>query len=249
MTPRNPSKCFARHARSVAAIVAALGAVLCAACASKKVATEESYLSSLDYQSRETLGQSLFREDSLLLSNEDIERILSSKIALPRDARLAVLQLGGDQHVLVLPGPDAGAADALGALTEKLRASTRLSSVALLPSLLAPTQLTVPKLREAAARFQADLLLVYRTPCQQFQRSRLLRPDQAKAYCLAEGVLLDVRTGIFPFSGVGSSAFGAVQNPEDLNSYETFRRSQDQAIFQALEQLAGDLVAFLDSAP
>ncbi len=133
------------------------------------------YFSSLDYQACDTLRQSLFKEDLSLLSNEEIEIILSSKIELPRDARLALLQLGGDPHVLVLPAPDAEEDQSLAALFERLAAAERLSSVTLLPSLLVPSTLSVAKLREAAARFQADLLFSYRTPCQQYHRNRFLR--------------------------------------------------------------------------
>lgn len=46
---------------------------------------------------------------------------------------------------------------------------------------------------------------------------RFLAADEAKAYCVARGgVLLDVPTGIIPFSAVGTSSFGAVQGPEEL---------------------------------
>lgn len=235
---------WARHATLVALVLGLPNL----SCTSTKPASS-SYFSSLDYQARETLRQSLFREDLSLLSNEEIERILSSKIELPRNARLALLQLGGDPHVLVLPAPDTDEGDSLAALFERLGDSERLSSVTLLPSMLVPSSLSVAKLREAAARFQADLLFIYRTPCQQFHRNRFLAADEAKAYCIAEGVLLDVRTGIIPFSAVGTSTFGAVQGPEDLTSYETLRRSQSQAITQALEALADNLLAFLAAAP
>ncbi|HSL83807.1 MAG TPA: hypothetical protein VLF66_13610, partial [Thermoanaerobaculia bacterium] len=230
-------------------LLVALSGLYCQGCGSAKTASG-SYFSSLDYQARETLSQSLFREDLSLLSNEEIDRILSSKIELPRDARLALLQIGADPHVLVLPASDAdGEGDALAAVLERLAASDRLSSVALLPSLLVPRSLSVAKLREAAARFQADLLFIYRTPCQQFQRNRFLGADQAKAYCVAEGVLLDVRTGIIPFSAVASSTFAAVQEANDLTSYETLRRSQSEAIARALSDLADELMGFLAEAP
>ena len=223
--------------------------VLSLSCVSRKAASPD-YFSSLDYQARETLRQSLFREDLSLLSNEEIERILSSKIELPRDARLALLQLGGDAQVLVLPAPQGGGeGSGLTELAERLAACERLSSVALLPSLLVPANLSVAKLRESAARFQADLLFIYRTPCLPFQRHRLLGADEAKVYCVAEGVLLDVRSGIIPFSAAAMATFGAVKRPEDLTSYETLRRSQGRAIVEALEELADDLLAFLAAAP
>jgi len=229
-------------------LLAVLMGVSCLACGSAKTAPG-SYFSSLDYQARETLSQSLFREDLSVLSNEEIERILSSKIELPHDARLALLQLGADPHVLVLPAPDVNGEGDAAAVLERLAASDRLSSVVLLPSLLVPRNLSVAKLREAAARFQADLLFIYRTPCQQFRRNRFLAADEARAYCVAEGVLLDVRTGIIPFSGVASSTFGAVQEPDGLTTYETLRRSQSEAIARALSELADHLLGFLAAAP
>ncbi len=240
---RPPAAC--RHAMPpVLAAALALGTM---ACGAAKTAPE-SFFNSLDYQARQTLSQSLFRDDLSLLSNEEIDRILSSKIELPRQARLALLELGADTPVLVVPpGDEAG--DALGAVLDRLNGSDRLSSVTLLPSLLVPRSLSVAKLREAAARFQADLLFVYRTPCQQFRRGRLLAPDQARATCVAEGVLLDVRTGIIPFSSAAAATFGTVESPDDLSTYETLHRSQSEATARALSELADDLLAFLDAAP
>ncbi|MDH3253996.1 MAG: hypothetical protein OEM62_03315 [Acidobacteriota bacterium] len=230
-----------------ATVVAVVLSASMLACTATKEAP--SYLASLDYQGRETLRQSLFKEDLSLLSNEDIERILTSKIELPHGARMSVLQLGGDSHVLVLPEPDSESSNLLRSLRDQLAGSQRLTSVAFLPSLLVPRTLSVAKLREAAARFQSDLLFVYRTPCLQFERNRFLGADQAKAYCVAEGVLLDVRTGIIPFSSTASSTFGASRSAEDLNAYETMRRSQSEAMVEALSGLAGKLVEFLGSAP
>ncbi len=232
-------------------LLSLLGAQFLSCTYSAKASPSERYFSSLEYQSRETLRQSLFREDLSLFSDEEIERILTSKIELPHRARLALLQLGADPHVLVLPTPteEEGNDDPLAALFERLSASDRLSSVSLLPSLLVPSNLSVAKLREAAARFQADLLFIYRTPCQQFHRNRFLGADRARAYCVAEGVLLDIRTGIIPFSEAVTSTFGTVENPDDLTAYETLQRSQSQAVVQALSDLAEKLIAFLAAAP
>src|SRR5688500_16413246 len=127
----------------------------------------------------------------MVLSNEEIEKILGSKIQLPREGHLTVLRLGASQEVLSWAFLS-GAQNPLSILDS----SPRLNRVSWLPSLLIPEKLTVPLLREAAARFQADLLLVYRSPCQRFQDYRIFGTDKAQTYCIAEGVLLDVRTGV-----------------------------------------------------
>jgi hypothetical protein len=51
-----------------------------------------------------------------------------------------------------------------------------------LPSFLIPVKLTVAHLREAAARYQADLLLVFQTECRTHQEYRLFQASRAKAY-------------------------------------------------------------------
>jgi hypothetical protein len=229
--------------RSIVPLVA-VAALALAACGKAAPKTAGDYYSSLEYQSRETLRQSLFRSDQDLLTNDEIEAILASKIELPRAAHLAVLRLGSQSEVLswaFLAGPD----NPLSALAD----SPRLARVSWLPSLLVPERLTVPLLREAAARFQADLLLVYRTPCQRFEEYRLFGTDEARTYCVAEAILLDVRTGIIPFSGAATKELEARQDAADVNLYETMKKAEAHATSEALAALAGDLVDFLEAAP
>ena len=74
---------------------------------------------------------------------------------------------------------------------------------------LIPEQKTVPHLREAAARYQADLLLVYRHSCYSFERYRFSGVDQSQGSCTVEAILLDVRTGLVPMTCVVSESFTA----------------------------------------
>ncbi len=227
-----------------ALLLLGLALVLAAGCAKKAPSTAADYYASSQYQDRETLQQSLFRGDQLLLSNEEIDRILSSKIELPRNAHLTVLRLGSASDVLAWAFLD----DGEGPLAE-LEASPRLSRVSWLPSLLVPEKLTVPFLREAAARFQADLLLAYRTPCRRFQDYRLFGSDEARTYCVAEGVLLDVRTGIVPFSGVATARVETTRAAaEDTTLRETLEKAEARATGEALAGLASQLGAFLAAA-
>jgi hypothetical protein len=192
------------------------------------------------------LGQSLFRSDQAILSNEEIEKILGGKIQLPREAHLTVLRLGSSSEVLSWAFLS-GAENPLSALG----GSQRLTRVSWLPSLLIPEKLTVPLLREAAARFQADLLLVYRSPCQRFQDYRLFGTDQAQTYCVAEGLLLDVRTGVIPFSTATTQEVRVEEKKTegDVSFYETMQKAEAQATAQALTELAQELAEFLAAAP
>ena len=215
-----------------------------AGCAAKAPLTTASTYASSEYQSRELLGQSLFRSDQAVLSNEEIETILSSRIQLPQRAHLTILRLGRSDELLAWAFAD-GPENPLAPLLEH----PRLRQVSWLPSLLVPKELSVPLLREAAARFQADLLLVYRTPCQQFRNYRWLGDDTARTYCVAEALLLDVRTGVIPFSTAATRRVEAREAEADVSFYETLQKAQSTAITQAVAEAADTLAEFLTGAP
>jgi hypothetical protein len=107
----------------------------------------------------------------------------------------------------------------------------------------------VPYLREAAARFQADLLFIFRPDCQTFRRSRFLAADEVRAACTVEAVLLDIRTGIVPFSYVATKEFVARKTGDDASFQETIVQAELQAITDGLEVIANRVVAFLNGVP
>ena len=93
-----------------------------------------------------------------------------------------------------------------------------------MPTLLIPEKRTVPYLREAAARFQADLLLVYTTRIQAFRQDRFIGADEVRAGCIVESVLHDVRTGIVTHTTQSAEGIAAKKSPSDLNFSETSPR-------------------------
>jgi hypothetical protein len=218
-------------------------ALLLTGCAKKRPATSSFYASS-EYQNRALLQQSLFRSDQAILSNEEIETILSSRIQLPKNAHLTILRLGEADELLswaFLANADSPFVSLAG--------NPRLTRVSWLPSLLIPEKLTVPLLREAAARFQADLLLVYRTPCQRFQNYRLFGDDTARTYCVAEALLLDVRTGVIPFSTASAKQVNVRETKDDVSFYETLKKAESTATAEAIAELTQQVSQFLASAP
>ena len=118
------------------------------------------------------LQESLFKGDQAVVSNQDIERILTVRVVLADRHRLVVLGLNTfaawSQEMADLDAQNSeGFLKALGS-------APQLTQVRLMPALLIPEKRTIPYLREAAARFQSDLLLVYTTYFRTFQRDRLI---------------------------------------------------------------------------
>jgi len=227
---------------------------LCAGCAARgynammlPTGTDDMLPERLNAYAAAPAAESLFKEDQAVLSNEDLQKILSARVVLPDKSKLAVVRFGrlpywwgwSEDFVRVNEKIDA---DFLG----KLRTSQKLKEVAYLPSLVTPNLMTLPYLRQAAARCQADLLLVYRTSTRTYTKQRLFSADQTKAYCTVEAVLLDTRTGLLPFSTVANEFYSASRTKKEMDFSETVAMAQQQAIGRAWVRVAEEAVAFLD---
>jgi hypothetical protein len=196
------------------------------------------------------LDESLFKDDQAVMGNDELKTVLGSKVELPSRAKLAVVRFGrlpywwgwSEDFVRLNEQIDA---DFLG----KLRTSGRLRDVAYLPSMVTPSTMTIPHLRQAAARLQADLILVYRTSTYNYEKHRWFRAPRTKAYCTVAAVLVDTRTGVIPFSTVVSERYAATQGKKDYQFDETVARAEQQAISRAWLRLAEESVGFLDAAP
>lgn len=203
-----------------------------------------------EYQSRAPAAASLFDTDEAVLRGLNIEQILNSKVVIPKKARLAILEFGRSK-------PWQWWSEELARFDEDIRKGAmvtlqncqRLADVSLLPSLMVPEKQTIPYLREAGARYQADLLLVYRTGSRTYDKYRFLSPDESKAKCVVEAILLDVRSGIVPFSSVSSQEYIARRTKGDYSFSETVAKAEMKAISLGLEKVSGDLKQFLEKVP
>jgi hypothetical protein len=194
----------------------------------------ESILGSDNYQS------SLFKGDQAVISDQDIARILGTEISLAGRHRLAILNLASRNYW----SDELAEVEARNSenLLHTLKASPQMSDALFLPSLLVPEKRTVPYLREAAARIQADLLFVYNARIETFRRDRFFKSDEVHAQCIAESVLLDVRTGIVVDTAHATENISMKKNPADLNFGETVARAESEARGKAVVQLANAVV-------
>jgi hypothetical protein len=187
--------------------------------------------------------QSLFKGDQSVLSDQDIARILATQIKIGERHHLAILNLSSSYSW----SQDLAEVEArnFADLVQALKSSSQLTEVRLLPRLLVPEKRTVPYLREAAARIQADLLFVYTSRIESFQRDRFFKADEVRAQCVAESVLLDVRTGIVVHTGHATENIAIKKTAADMNFSETIARAQAEARGKAVLSLANSLTAYL----
>jgi nucleotide-binding universal stress UspA family protein len=192
------------------------------------------------------LQESLFKGDQAVLSNQDIDRILTARITLEDRHRLVVLRLNA-RNIWVQEIAELETRNSEQFLKALAKAS-QLTQVRFMPTLLIPERRTVPYLREAAARFQADLLLVYGTGVRTFQRDRLVGVDEVHADAVVASVLLDVRTGIVIHAAQATESISAKKTLGDLNFSQTVVKAQTEATGKALLKLADAVVEFAGPA-
>lgn len=193
-------------------------------------------------------GESLFAGDAATLSDDAIQKILAHRYEAPRLSRIALMPFGREVWSTWSEEFSLASEAMQRDVIAKLRASPRVYDASYLPSILVPENRSVPRLREAAARYQADLLLVYRSYCRSFDRYRWFKPDEVRAHCGVEAVLLDTRTGLVPFTTVVTEAYDIVENEDDVNFRETRYRAQADATAAALADVSDEIVRFLASA-
>ena len=192
--------------------------------------------------------ETLFAGDAAVLSDDAIRRILDYAYEPPELSRVALLPFGRELWSAWSEELAIASQDLDRKVIDNLQASPRIYDASILPSILIPETRTVPHLREAAARYQADLLLVYRSYCRTFERYRFLSANESRAYCGVEAVLLDTRTGLVPFTSVAFERYTARRNDDDTNFRETVLKAQLTAVTEALSKVSDDVRKFLDSA-
>jgi hypothetical protein len=226
-----------------------LAAACVAGCATEANLVGDTRAKSTLYETaaaNQPLAESLFKEDKAVISDEDMAKILAAKITIPPQAKLAVVRFGqlpywwgwSEDFTRLNKQIDDD-------FLERLGSANHIREVSYLPSLVTPKEMTLPYLRQAAARFQADLLLVYRTTSQNYQRYKFFSEDETRAYCTVEAILLDTRSGIIPFSTVVTEDFSAKKQKSDLDFNETIAKASQQAIGKAWLHLADQVKTYL----
>jgi hypothetical protein len=221
-------------------------------------AGEAEMISSEEYQQRPTLEASLFQSDQSVLDEAAIKQILTSKFSLPASIKVAVLKLKRDERqALRYYGYNYWRSEDylktqqsfLDKLSEEIHVSERVLEVAVLPEILSPKVPTIPTIRETAVRMQSDILLVYYLTSDIYQKYRVFKKNEAKAFCTCEAFFLDIRTGLIPFSTIITEEFYTEKQETDASFNETTLRAENGAVLNALSALGKEAVEFLGFVP
>jgi hypothetical protein len=185
------------------------------------------------------------------LPDSALARLLSARLTLPRRMAIAVLhfpvsQRGARGWWTHREAPELSAAMSETTLAA-LRRIPRVARAIPLPQIVVGESPSPPGLRTAAARLQADVLLVYRPRCSVWERAPFIGRREFRCRCTVEAVVLDTRTGLIPFAAVRAAADTTHREGPDTNVDATVLRSQTTATLAALRSVIDSAGVFFAS--
>ncbi len=220
-------------------------------------ASSGSYYDSYGYQENEPkLTKSLFPSDQRVISQAAIDTILASEIQLPRNSKIALINFPSENsQPTSLYGYGYWRSEDflklqqsyIDTLSSHLLQTNFAESVIHLPSMLTPIEPTLPILREAAVRLQSPIMIVFRISSDIYEEFRFFRSNKAKAFATLELVLLDVRTGIIPFTSIVTEEYMTEKIESDSNFRETMKRAEREATLKSLIKASNKLSVFFES--
>jgi hypothetical protein len=201
----------------------------------------------------EPITQSLFSDKNAIISEENIQKILDGNFNLPQQLRVAVVSVDNaslnrryywnywnDEQYLKTQQ------SYLDLFAEKLKQSKRVISVATIPDLLLAKPQTFTNIREAAVRLQADVVLVYSITTDIYSKYKLFTKPDIKAFATTQLLLLDVRTGLVPFSTIVTKDQLSKKQENELDNNEATNRIQKEAVLMTIEEIGKNLLDFLN---
>lgn len=196
------------------------------------------------------ITQSLFNDKTATISEENIQKILDGSYQLPQQLRVAVVRLentaqqrrylwSDEQHLKTQQAY-------LDLFAEKFRQSPRVTGVSIIPDLLISKSPSFTNIREAAVRMQADIAVVYSINSDIYSKYKLFSKPDIKAFATTQLIVLDIRTGLVPFSAIVTKDTLSQKKKEELDQSEAANRIQNEAVLLTIHDIGQQIATFLD---
>jgi hypothetical protein len=198
----------------------------------------------------EPITESLFAEKDRTLSEENIQKLLDGKLNLPDTLRIALFRYGmtnryytkmsGFQDEISVKSYQSY----IDTLVSSLKDNRRVKNVHPIPSLMLSSNPTITQLRETSVRLLSDLLIVYSNTSDIYYKWKVFKKDEAKAFATTEILIMDIRTGLVPFSTTITKDF-LTKTLTDETIDEARKRAEKEAIVLTLVEAGQRVNKFL----
>ena len=184
--------------------------------------------------------QSLFSDRSSTISEENIQKILDGNYKLPQQMRAVLVNLDNRQQKRYYWSDEdylKSQQSYLDLFADKLKQSSRITNVSVMPDLLISKPASFTSIREAAVRMQADIVVVYSIAGDIYSNYKFFTKPDIKAFATTQLIVLDVRTGLIPFSTVVTKDVLSQRKKEELNNSEASSRIQQEAVLLTINEI------------
>ena len=120
-----------------------------------------------------------------------------------------------------------------------------MTGVSIIPDLLISQNPTFVNIREAAVRTQADIVAIYSITSEIYSKQKVFSPDIIKAFATIEFMLLDVRTGLIPFSTIVTNDFQSKRQKDDFDGEDARNRVKNEAVLLSINEIGEQLTKYL----
>lgn len=196
------------------------------------------------------ITQSLFTDKNATISEENLQMILDGYAFLPEKLRVAIVNVENtppanqrfrwDDEDYV-----SSRRKYLSVMTENLQRQERVKRVTLVPDMMIPASPSFTTIREAAVRMQADVVVVYSIRGGLYSKYNMFSADEYKAFATTQVMIMDVRTGLVPFTTVVTDESQSKKQKSDFNNSEAMKRVREEAVSLTLTQVCNEINTFL----
>lgn len=194
------------------------------------------------------ITQSLFGDKSSTISETDIQKILDNNYTMPKKLRVAIVKLEGQNQKRYYWSDEQYLKSQqayLDLFSEKLKQSPRVAQVSIVPEILLPSRPSFTSLRESAVRMQADVIIVYSIASDLYSRYKAFTKTDIKAFATTQLAVVDVRTGLIPFSTIVTKDYQSKRQEGELSDSEASSRVKNEAVLMTINTIGQELLGFL----
>jgi hypothetical protein len=204
------------------------------------------------YEQEDPITKSLFDDKSSTISEDNIQKILDGTYSLPNNLRVSLVKLESTQNRRNYYWNDEeylkSQQEYLDLFSAKFKQSKRVQNVSKIPDLLISNSPTFTNIREAAVRTQSDIVVIYAINSDLYSKYKLFSKSDIKAFATTQLIVLDVRTGLIPFSTIVTKEFQSKRKENELNDNEAANRIKNEAVLMTIEEIGTRINSFLNSS-
>ena len=220
--------------------------LLLSACSS--MSSQNDFHQNKAYQKRKSLKAAFFKNEGQNYSETQIKDLLEKKINLNKPLKIAVVKLGHEIQQTYMSGVTENRQLQQTATKENVKAfksimnqASRIKDISFVPNFMMPEEPSIRNLRDVAALMQANLLLVILSQTDADFDFHFHKKNEAKAQATLESIIVDVKTGVIPFTSIATGTALLNKDDSDFSNKEFRIRTIIAAEDNALSELAQDI--------